>query len=513
MYLKNKIAELLLCSLMIGIGIVAIAPLAANAQTGANSSPSLNQLQQMVFSLQKMIAQIFAILQTNRFQGNLCGNGACDAGESVINCSKDCPNIDYCTAACREHGYEGNTTDCSWSGVGETFTDPGEGTCCCVKKLAVCGDGVCGAGETTVNCSHDCAQSDQGFVNELEPTYADVASCTASDGKIFPATNSENYARWFLWNGCAKEKTYIIPAPDGISSSDKLIFDVHGDKRSTCHCQYPDFTVYENITGAWIKTAQVDLSGAQMVSNSDTVANTHYYFYSPSADTIKVEAQGCFYLNVYHGDEVSLKRKFPSWETLANLETMPVCGNKFCEIGENETNCPQDCLIVPVCGNKFCEIGENHANCSQDCPVAPGQTGATIMVPGNVDYYERAMTEFWAGGGSNPAATWPFVKKTVQIVSSGDIVRDSAEAAAEQIPTLGGPAHATIAYLKVKNGTAYVFLDIDLDGWAGVSRSLAIIHPLVERTLLQFPQIKRVTFGFAPGDNLKDVSSRGQTGL
>ena len=44
-----------------------------------------------------------------------------------------------------------------------------------------------------------------------------------------------------------------------------------------------------------------------------------------------------------------------------------VCGNKFCEAGENTSNCPQDCLILPVCGNKFCEAGENSANCPQDC--------------------------------------------------------------------------------------------------------------------------------------------------
>lgn len=40
------------------------------------------------------------------------------------------------------------------------------------------------------------------------------------------------------------------------------------------------------------------------------------------------------------------------------------CGNKICEEGENNLNCPQDC---PVCGNGVCEPLENQTSCCKDC--------------------------------------------------------------------------------------------------------------------------------------------------
>ncbi|MBU2100570.1 hypothetical protein KKG83_04320 [Candidatus Micrarchaeota archaeon] len=45
----------------------------------------------------------------------------------------------------------------------------------------------------------------------------------------------------------------------------------------------------------------------------------------------------------------------------------PVCGNEKCEIGENNSNCPQDCPAEQICGNEICEAGENQENCPEDC--------------------------------------------------------------------------------------------------------------------------------------------------
>lgn len=133
---------------------------------------------------------------------------------------------------------------------------------------------------------------------------------------------------------------------------------------------------------------------------------------------------------------------------------------------------------------------------------SPTQTKITILVPDNVTAYNKAMTEYIQGGGQNPLKNWVFVKKELSIPYTTDIVKASAEAAAEELTPYGGPAKTSIAYLKIQDGTAYALLDIDLDGWAGVSVSIGRIHPLVEKTLLQFPQIKNVVFGFAPGDTL-----------
>ena len=133
------------------------------------------------------------------------------------------------------------------------------------------------------------------------------------------------------------------------------------------------------------------------------------------------------------------------------------------------------------------------------------QTTITILVPNDVAAYDKAMTTYVHEGGQDPSKTWSFVKKTLNVPYTNDVIRASAEAAAEQLTPYGGPAKASIAYLKIQNSTAYVLLDIDLDGWAGVSASLGRIHPLVEKTLLQFPQIEHVVFGFAPGDNRQNA--------
>ena len=107
------------------------------------------------------------------------------------------------------------------------------------------------------------------------------------------------------------------------------------------------------------------------------------------------------------------------------------------------------------------------------------------------------MTTYLQDGGKNPLDSWLFVKKIVSVPYTTDIIKASANAAAGEIPT---QAKVVVDYFKVQGDTAYVLLNIDLDGWAGVSVSIGTIHPLVEKTLLQFSQIKNVVFGFAPGD-------------
>ena len=44
-----------------------------------------------------------------------------------------------------------------------------------------------------------------------------------------------------------------------------------------------------------------------------------------------------------------------------------VCGNGFCETGENASSCMEDCYSAPVCGDGICELGENSTSCTVDC--------------------------------------------------------------------------------------------------------------------------------------------------
>jgi len=47
------------------------------------------------------------------------------------------------------------------------------------------------------------------------------------------------------------------------------------------------------------------------------------------------------------------------------------CGDGYCDAGENETNCADDCDGGPYCGDGNCDIDEDEVSCAADCAVAP----------------------------------------------------------------------------------------------------------------------------------------------
>jgi hypothetical protein len=53
-------------------------------------------------------------------------------------------------------------------------------------------------------------------------------------------------------------------------------------------------------------------------------------------------------------------------------DTCPVvCGNGWCEAGEDCNSCSQDCGACPTCGDAVCSWGEDCNSCSQDCGACP----------------------------------------------------------------------------------------------------------------------------------------------
>jgi hypothetical protein len=80
-----------------------------------------------------------------------------------------------------------------------------------------------------------------------------------------------------------------------------------------------------------------------------------------------------------------------------------------------------------------------------------------------------------------------------------DAIFASAEAAAEN-SSLPTQAPIRILHFAVQNGTAYVDLNLDNDGygWAGVSNTIARVEPLIEKDLSQFPSIRAVSFSWPP---------------
>ena len=117
----------------------------------------------------------------------------------------------------------------------------------------------------------------------------------------------------------------------------------------------------------------------------------------------------------------------------------------------------------------------------------------SVLVPANLQKYTDMINEEdW-----KRAAELPFVRKKVVVPYSRDVIRATADAAAKEMPDQAGPG---VNYLKVKKGTAYILLNMDCNGWAGVGFARAFAHPVVEKTLLQFKNLTRVVFREAPGE-------------
>ena len=129
----------------------------------------------------------------------------------------------------------------------------------------------------------------------------------------------------------------------------------------------------------------------------------------------------------------------------------------------------------------------------------------TIMVPSDLAAFRKAAVAHVQVGGPDPLPSTTFVPvKAIPNTVVADFRQNAAEAAAEYIQTQAGTS-SLVVYFKVVNGTAYIILNMDIDGWAGVSAAIAQVHPIVEKTLLAKSGITAVKFGPAPGDTIDEI--------
>ncbi len=123
---------------------------------------------------------------------------------------------------------------------------------------------------------------------------------------------------------------------------------------------------------------------------------------------------------------------------------------------------------------------------------------AEIILPESKEEYREKMTEYVQAGGENPFDKMRYIKKKIQIRENE--VREIAEYIANYIYDLG-TEKIKVEYLEIKNKTVYLLFNIDTEGWAGVSVARGIVHPLVEKNLLNLPQVDRVIFDYSSEDN------------
>lgn len=142
-------------------------------------------------------------LTTTSAELSICGNGACDVGESCASCSGDCGR---CTQAHCGDGTCGRRESCATCaadcgacpGCGNKVCDASETCASCSADCGrcgaeFCGNGTCGRRESCTACARDCCPGTGGGAGGGAGggggTGGGMASCTSASD--CPATGSE----------------------------------------------------------------------------------------------------------------------------------------------------------------------------------------------------------------------------------------------------------------------------------------------------------------------------------
>jgi len=133
-------------------------------------------------------------------------------------------------------------------------------------------------------------------LRRIDPYNADVLSCRDGGGKEYNTTGQYSVSQnWFIYGGCPKYKYYkVVPGK-------QIIMDVKTDisSCSECVCNHPSFSLYEYRGTSFVKTKDFNLADIGGVAEKE--------YYTPASDKIKIEANGCFYLDVFQEGETGTR--------------------------------------------------------------------------------------------------------------------------------------------------------------------------------------------------------------
>lgn len=123
-----------------------------------------------------------------------------------------------------------------------------------------------------------------------------------------------------------------------------------------------------------------------------------------------------------------------------------------------------------------------------------GTSAVKIQMPQNFEAYSTAIDQYLAHGGEDPLLNWPFITSKINLKAP---TRDAIKASAEEVIKAINNNSTTlpainIMDLVVTNETAHITLATRDKEISITSSTLAKIYPIIERTLLQFPDIKKV---------------------
>lgn len=123
-----------------------------------------------------------------------------------------------------------------------------------------------------------------------------------------------------------------------------------------------------------------------------------------------------------------------------------------------------------------------------------------VLVWGGIRFYKlKIENKSDLNTGDKNSEIKDFSKEQDSTTLNTEDIKSAVQAAANSSQYKTG---TSIHYFKIVGDKAYILLDMDVDGWAGVSYAIEAVHPLVEAKLLEYPEIRQVFFSPAPGDKV-----------
>ena len=117
----------------------------------------------------------------------------------------------------------------------------------------------------------------------------------------------------------------------------------------------------------------------------------------------------------------------------------------------------------------------------------------TVILPTNIQTYRQTMTNYSQVGGQSPFNNCQFTSKNLPKTIKPNL-QNNIQFVIDSVISPTYLSAGKITYLSVKNHIAHIELEMNHDGWAGVSSTIAVINPLVVKNLLRNPNIHQVIF-------------------
>lgn len=272
---------------------------------------------------------------------SVCGDGDCDPSyENPTNCPQDCGNTSACAkeGETAGHGVNDEPLCCPWlTKIVDEPRPDGRGGCgltpagfmICVK----CGDGTCGKGENYCNCPGDCANSERDCVKEGERIRGNGENngmkCCAGLTEVFDQWELDSAGKCLALDNYGY---YCLNCGNGLC----------GAGENKCNCPQ-------------------DCKGSEGQECDD-----------PSDCVIAVDLGGCCACPKVLPKSKLDGKIFVAYEKGIDYSSMlpTECRNMVCSpcapVGSAVCQSGK-CVNAPVCGNSYCESGEDVKICPQDC--------------------------------------------------------------------------------------------------------------------------------------------------